>query len=227
MCRGLLASGELGQNRGLPVAVIASTTVKELAEWAGPAATAGGSLLPIRDLVRMAAHAQHYLSVFDDDGRALYLARGKRVASADQRIVLHAKDRGCSFPACDRPGYLTEAHHLHEWSEGGPTDITNLTFVCHAHHRLIGTGEHQWRTRRGWGGGRTEWVPPCHLDPGRHPRTNRYHHPERSLRSEREPERSLRSEREPERSLRSEREPERSLRSEREPERSLAGVDPP
>ena len=65
-CRALLASGELGMHRGLPVTVVVSTTLRELLDLTGYGTTAGGSLLPIRDLVRMAAHAHHYLVVFDD-----------------------------------------------------------------------------------------------------------------------------------------------------------------
>ncbi|WP_068280021.1 HNH endonuclease signature motif containing protein [Aldersonia kunmingensis] len=176
-CRALLASGELGQHRGLPVSVVVSTTLRELGELAGPGTTAGGSLLPVRDLVRMAAHARHYLAVFDDTtGRALYLARAKRIATADQRIVLHARDIGCSFPGCGAPGYLAQAHHRREWADGGATDIDNLTLVCHTHHKLAGTGLDQWRTTATWSG-RTAWIPPFHVDPRQRQRVNHFHHP--------------------------------------------------
>ena len=50
--------------------------------------------------------AHHYLVVFDDHTeRPLYLGRAKRLASAGQRIVLYARDRGCTFPGCTVPGY--------------------------------------------------------------------------------------------------------------------------
>jgi hypothetical protein len=41
----------------------------------------------------MARHAQHYLLIFDNKGRPLWLGERKRLASKDQRIVLHARDR--------------------------------------------------------------------------------------------------------------------------------------
>ncbi|MCX5045592.1 HNH endonuclease [Aldersonia sp. NBC_00410] len=176
MCRALLASGELGRHRGLPVTVIVSTTLQELKDLAGPAATAGGSLLPMRDLVRMAAHAHHYLCIFDDvDQRVWNLGRSKRIASPDQRIVLHARDIGCSYPGCTMAGYRAEAHHVREWADGGATDIENLTFVCPAHHKLAGPGEDQWRTHRYRG--HTAWIPPRHVDPRQRPRINHFHHP--------------------------------------------------
>ncbi|MCX5043595.1 HNH endonuclease [Aldersonia sp. NBC_00410] len=181
MCRGLLASGELGQHRGLPVTVIVSTTLRELTEQAGPAATAGGSLLPIRNLIRLAAHANHHLAVFDDiDNRPLCLGRAKRIASPDQRIVLHARDTGCSFPGCTVPGYPAEAHHIREWADGGPTDIDNLTFACPAHHKLAGRGADQWHTTAG-PRSHTRWHPPIHVDPRQRPRVNHFHHPSEVL----------------------------------------------
>ncbi|MCX5043833.1 HNH endonuclease [Aldersonia sp. NBC_00410] len=184
MCRSLLASRELGQHRGLPVTVILSTTLRELIDLAGPAATAGGALLPMPDLIRLAAHAQHYLTVFDDvDGRPLYLGRSKRIASPDQRTVLHARDVGCSFPGCNVPGYLAEAHHVREWADGGPTDIDNLTSVCPQHHKLAGRSPDQWYTSAG-PRSRTRWHPPVHVDPRQRPRINHFHHPAEVLVSE-------------------------------------------
>ncbi|OHU22225.1 hypothetical protein BKG76_17175 [Mycobacteroides franklinii] len=157
--RSTLASGELGSHHGLPVTVIVSTTLSEIENAAGIATTGAGTRLPMRDLIRMAAHAHHYLTIVDDDGRPLYLGRAKRIASADQRIVLHAQDRGCTHPGCSVPGYLCEVHHLTEWAQGGHTDIDNLTFACRPHHRLLG---HGWTTRKRKDG-TTEWIPPPQL----------------------------------------------------------------
>ncbi|OBA78735.1 maturase [Mycobacterium sp. 1164966.3] len=177
LVRGQLGDPTLGHHNGLPVAVVASTTLKELLAAAGQAVTGGGTVLPIADLIRMAAHANHYLAVFDDHtNRPLYLGRTRRIASPDQRVVLYAKDRGCTYPGCDVPGYYCEVHHTDEWASGGNTDIDKLTFACKRHHKLLDMG---WRTRK-LSDGTTEWIPPPHLDHGQ-PRTNNYHHPERIL----------------------------------------------
>lgn len=177
MLRRQLGDPALGQHNGLPVTIIATATVEQLSTATGHAVTAGGTLLPMRDLIRMASHAYHYLCVFDEHAeRALYLGRTKRIASADQRIVLHAKDRGCTAPGCEMPGYLSEVHHVDEWATGGLTNIDKLTFACGCHHKLIKPGG--WRTRKRKDGV-TEWLPPPHL-PIRGG-TNDYHHPERLL----------------------------------------------
>lgn len=183
LLRRQLGDPALGMHNGLPVTVIATATLEQLRTGAGHSVTASGTLLPISDLIRMAGHAYHYLTIFrDSDERPLYLARTKRIATAAQRIVLHAKDRGCTAPGCDVPGFLCEVHHVDEWSEGGMTNIDRLTFACGPHHRLIKPGG--WRTRKR-PDGNTEWLPP----PGVPLRggTNTFHHPERVIRAEDDP----------------------------------------
>ncbi|MGZ4515154.1 MAG: HNH endonuclease signature motif containing protein [Mycobacterium sp.] len=174
LVRGQLGNPQLGAHNGLPVTVVVSTTLQELTAGTGRAVTGGGTVLPTHDVIRMARHAYHYLAVFDEhSGRPLYLGRSRRIATPDQRIVLYAKDRGCTHPGCDAPGYWCEVHHLEEWAAGGLTDADKLTFACTPHHKLIGKG---WRTRK-LPTGRIEWLPPPQLDRGQ--RTNDYHHPER------------------------------------------------
>ena len=66
LARAMLASGQLGSHNGLPVTLIVSTTLKELESGRGHAVTAGGSLLPMAEVIRQAAAAHHYSVVFDD-----------------------------------------------------------------------------------------------------------------------------------------------------------------
>ena len=173
--RAVLASGKLGQHNGLPAAIIVSTTLKDLESAAGKALTGGGSLLPMSDVIRMARHAHHYLVIFDQ-GKAIGLYHTKRLASPGQRIVLYAKDRGCTRPGCDVPGYKCEVHHIDGWATCPITDVDKLTFACGQDHPLAERG---WTTRKRKDGS-TEWIPPPHLDHGQ-PRTNSFHHPEKLL----------------------------------------------
>jgi hypothetical protein len=176
--RAMLASGQLGSHRGLPVTVIVSTTLAELEAKSGHGVTAGGTVLPMSDVLRLACHAFHYLVLFDGHGQTLHLGRSRRTASPGQRIVLHSKERGCSHPGCPVPGYGTEVHHaVTDWAQGGLTNVDDLTFACKGHHRLITKGG--WTTRKR-ADGITEWIPPPHLDTGQ-ARTNAYHHPDRLL----------------------------------------------
>jgi hypothetical protein len=173
--RALLASGELGQHNGLPASIIVTTTLRELEAGAGSALTGGGTLLPMSDVVRLASHAHHYLAIFDK-GRALALYHTRRLASPAQRIVLYAKDRGCTAPGCNVPGHFTEVHHVTAWAKTHTTDVNELTLACGPQHKLAEQG---WTTRKNHAGD-TEWIPPPHLDYGQ-PRVNTFHHPEKLL----------------------------------------------
>ena len=106
MGRSVLASGELGKHNGLPATIIVSTTLQDLQSAAGVAVTAGGTLLPMREVIKQASQAHHYLVIYDKHTREpLYCGRAKRFATPGQRIVLHALDRGCTRPGCTAPGY--------------------------------------------------------------------------------------------------------------------------
>jgi hypothetical protein len=107
-----------------------------------PARTGGGSALPMRDLIRMAADSIHYLAVFEDQTRRpLYLGRSRRVASDDQRIICHARDRGCTRPDCLEPGYHAEAHYgAPDWAAGGLTNVDELFFACGGDHTVASKG---------------------------------------------------------------------------------------
>jgi hypothetical protein len=176
--RALLASGELGQHNGLPTSIIVTTTLEELEKGAGRGLTGGGTLLPMSDVIRLGSHAHHYLAIFDK-GKALALYHTKRLASAAQRIVLHAKDRGCTFPGCTVPGYLCEAHHDDPYRLNPVTDVNGLALTCKPNHDLTEQG---WSTRKN-NRNDTEWIPPAHLDRGQ-PRINTFHHPEKLLRAD-------------------------------------------
>lgn len=177
LLRRQLGDPALGRHNGLPVTVVVSTTLQELSSATGQGVTAGGTAIPMRDLIAMAGRAYNYLAVFDGhSNRPLYLGRSRRIASADQRLALFAAERGCTFPGCDVPADKCEVHHIHEWATGGRTDIDALTLTCAPNHKLVGKG---WNTRK-LPNHRTAWTPPAHFDRGG-PRTNDYHHPERLL----------------------------------------------
>jgi hypothetical protein len=182
MGRAVLASGKLGDLNGLPCTIIVTTTLQDLESAAGVGVTAGGTLIPMRDIIRLASQSHHYLVVYDKHSpEKLYCGRAKRFATPGQRIVLHALDRGCTRPGCTAPGYWCQVHHVEGWTaENGETNIDKTTLACGPDNRLIEEGG--WTTRKRKDG-RTEWIPPPHLDTGQD-RVNNYHHPEKYLRPE-------------------------------------------
>ena len=178
-----LMSGELGHLNGLPVSVIIRTTLQDLESRAGIGVTGGGTTLPIADVIAMAAHASHHLAVFDGvTGQALALFRTKRVASPAQRIMLIARDGGCTKPCCTVGAYGCQAHHADRgWAKGGNTNVDEMTLACGPDNRAVTTaaGRPRINTR-----GECEWTPPPDLDHGQS-RINYYHRPEALLRPQR------------------------------------------
>ncbi|WP_155772094.1 HNH endonuclease signature motif containing protein, partial [Mycobacterium asiaticum] len=154
--RALLTSKTLGQHHGLPTSIIITTTLAELEAGAGRALTAGGTLLPMAEVIRLASHAHNYLAIFDKD-KTLALYHGKRLATPEQRLVLLARDRGCTRPGCTVPGYWTQVHHLEGWLAKRRTHIDELTLACGPDNRMVEL--RNYLTRRNTHGD-TEWIPP-------------------------------------------------------------------
>ncbi len=183
--KAAVASGGLGQHRGAPVSVVVTTTLAELEQAAKaavdqgvamppPARTGGTGRLPMSDLIRMAGESIHYLAVFENhSARPLYLGRSRRLATAAQRIICHARDGGCTKPGCFAGGYDCEIHHAVEWSNGGATDADNLFFGCGPDHGAVTDGVYSTTVT---GDGRIAWT-----DGTGPPRVNEVHHPQRLL----------------------------------------------
>ena len=168
----------VGQHNGLPTTIIVRTTLQDLESRAGIGVTGGGTLLPISDVLNLAARGDtnHYLAVFDEaTGSALDLFRARRTASVAQRLMLIARDGGCTKPSLHGPAYGTQAHHAaRDWTEGGLTNVDDLGLACGPDNRMVGPDG--WTTRIN-DHHEVEWIPPPQLDTGQ-ARINHYHRPE-------------------------------------------------
>ncbi|MCL2781517.1 MAG: HNH endonuclease [Actinomycetia bacterium] len=141
------------------------------ARTCGYGVTSHGDLLPIADVLALAAEAAIIPVVLNDAGGVVSYGRAQRLASPAMRRALAARDSGCSFPGCDIPPEWCQVHHVTKWEHGGHTCLHDLAFVCGNHHR-----QHE---RQGWEcqmiDGIPHWIPPAWIDPGRRPRRNHAH----------------------------------------------------
>ncbi|WP_327141713.1 HNH endonuclease signature motif containing protein [Nocardia sp. NBC_01327] len=113
--------------------------------------------------------------------RSFGTGRVPRLASAAQRLALIASEKGCTRPGCDAPATMCAVHHITEWSNGGRTDIDNLTLACDHCHAQVHDGPGGWKTvvmgPESEFPGRTGWIGPAHINPSGEPQVNHLHHP--------------------------------------------------
>jgi hypothetical protein len=122
--------------------------------WAGPIAGEAAR--------RLACDARISRVITDGPSQPLDVGRRTRTIPPALRTALIVRDRGCTFPGCDRPPPWTDAHHLVAWIDGGPTSLDNLALLCRRHHRAVHEG--QWTLTRSPDG---SW---CAVPPGGPPR---------------------------------------------------------
>jgi Domain of unknown function (DUF222) len=167
-----LNRGDLPACGGTPATIVFHIREDRLASQYGLAVTDHGQLIPIRDALAVADQSAIYVLITSCTNVPLWLGRTTRIATPGQTIALAARDRGCSFPGCDRPPAHCQRHHVKEWfNVHGPTDIDNLTLLCGYHHREF--------ERRGWTcamrDGHPWWTPPRWIDPEQKPVRNHHH----------------------------------------------------
>ncbi|CAM3860428.1 HNH endonuclease signature motif containing protein [Corynebacterium frankenforstense] len=121
--------------------------------------------LSLFELMKIKAKPYDYLVLHDTAGNPLYAGRARRLGNFMQKVALFAAEGVCSYPGCTAPADLVELHHDWPHSDGGPTDINNLTFRCKEHHR-DNNDKRDMQASRGWSArdpetGRMGHTPPA------------------------------------------------------------------
>ena len=144
--------------------------------------TAGGGLVDGTELTpgqlrRWACDAGIIPTVLGGTSAPLDVGREQRLVTPDIRHALHARDKGCVFPGCNRAPADCDAHHIVPWQQDGPTALHNLVLLCSHHHNLCEPGDRpeelRWQVRIG-ADGIPEVIPPRFVNreqrPQRHQR---------------------------------------------------------
>ena len=155
---------------------------QQLLDRLGTAGVAGAGNLPAAAARRMACDANVIPVVYGADSQALDYGRTTRTVSDGLSRAINARDGGCTFPGCDRPPAMCEAHHRKHWVHGGKTKDTDLESLCVFHHHLVHEGG--WTISLGDDADRTPWFhPPDDRPPLKGKRRNLIHrsdYPKRS-----------------------------------------------
>ncbi len=103
----------------------------------GYATTGENTTVDVGALRRYACDANLIPVVLGTGSAPLDVGRTKRLATREMRVALALRDRGCTFPGCDRPPGWCRAHHLLPWAAGGATTLDNLVLLCERHHTIV------------------------------------------------------------------------------------------
>jgi hypothetical protein len=173
VCRLALNTTELSRNGGDRPQVVVSVPYDVVKQELGAGTLDNGDQITPESARQLACDCRLLPVVLDGAGQPLDVGRTKRLVTATLRQALTTRDRGCTFPGCDRGPRWTEAHHIVPWAAGGPTSLHNLTLLCRMHHGLL----HEpggWTMHMATNGFPT-FIPPRHLGPQQIPQRNRYH----------------------------------------------------
>ncbi|HEX6403359.1 MAG TPA: DUF222 domain-containing protein [Pseudonocardiaceae bacterium] len=168
LCERARATGEFPTTAGEPPHVTVTIDWDALRTGLGAAALDYGQLISAGDARRMACDCKVIPVVMGGKSEPLDVGRAMRTAPMGIRRALVARDGGCSFPGCDRPPGICEAHHVRHWIDNGVTSVGNCCLLCPVHHQQVHL--------QGWDitiqGGRVEFQPPPIIDPDRRPLSN-------------------------------------------------------
>ncbi len=169
-----LNSPDLPAQAGERVHVMVAVSLSDLRSGFGAATLGDTGLISAADARIHACDCKLIPAVLGTSNEPLNLGQARRLISPGLRRALFLRDRGCAFPGCHRPPRHCQGHHIHHWSEGGPTDLANLVLLCAHHHRLLHRSGWQVRIATD---GHPEFLPPRFLDKRRKPRRNNIHQP--------------------------------------------------
>jgi hypothetical protein len=167
------ACGQLPDNGGDRPQIVVTIDYDHLRQQIGAATLDDGSHLSPATARRLACDAAIIPAILGSRSQPLDLGRQNRLVTGPLRRALVLRDGGCAFPGCDRPPRWCDAHHALHWSDGGPTNLSNLVLLCSYHHRLIHHTD--WQIRINPTDGLPEFIPPAYIDPDQLPRRNTYH----------------------------------------------------
>jgi hypothetical protein len=136
------AAGDEGNGINVPAitAIIDITRLPDATSGEIVGETEAGTPVTAQTARRWCCDAGISRALTDTTSTPVDLGHTARLPSPAQRRALAARDRGCTFPGCDKQPGWTSIHHLTHWIHGGPTDLWNQTPQCPFHHHRLHEG---------------------------------------------------------------------------------------
>jgi len=89
---------------------------------------------------RLAENATVSYVAVDADGNVVDIGTARKSMSPRLRRAVMLRDRGCTWPGCDRPPGWSDVHHVVAREDNGQNVLSNLRLLCRHHHRLVHQG---------------------------------------------------------------------------------------
>jgi hypothetical protein len=156
---------ELASGEGSQAQIQVTSSLETLLGLVGAPAGEMEFSLPIssKTVERLACDCSVTRILLDSDSMVIDVGRAKRTVSGPARKALNVRDRGCTWPGCERPVSRTAGHHIRHWIHGGTNEPNNLTLLCHRHHWMVHEG--RWQIVRGDDGRMLTIPPPVSFGP--------------------------------------------------------------
>ena len=122
---------------GSAARVTVTMSLSTLMTGVGATTTCTGDVLDPGAARRLACDADIVPAVLGTDSEPLDVGRTKRLVPKGLRTAVTLRDRGCTFPGCDRPPQFCEVHHVVPWAAGGVTSLLNSAMLCTTHHQKV------------------------------------------------------------------------------------------
>jgi hypothetical protein len=117
--------------------------VNVIVDWAALTGIAGGrhefedgEVIDLDTVRKITCDSSVCRIVFGPESEILDAGRRTRVISPALRRAVIARDRNCTWYACDRNPRWCDVHHIRHWVDGGATEPGNLRLLCRYHHTL-------------------------------------------------------------------------------------------
>ena len=128
---------EVTQQLGRVLATIKAGTDLQMLDGFESAAFDEGTPLVPSKLAQLMCDSSIVRVVLSARGEPLDASHAQRLFSLTQTRAVHARDRTCRFPGCDRGVEMSEIHHAQEWGRKGKTVVDNAVLICFHHHEVV------------------------------------------------------------------------------------------
>jgi hypothetical protein len=108
----------------------------------------------------------------DENGVPIRISTPQRTLPGWLRRSVFERDKGCSFPGCDKPTGWSDIHHVLPWEKNKEHQIDNLVTPCSQHHKIV----HQQKWQIDFINRIPHYRAPKWIDPAETPRRNHIHH---------------------------------------------------